>query len=651
MLPTSASVSSAAAHSMSNHQISRTDVLVIAGWWGLLAGLLEGWNWRWHHSPVWHDLMRAAVVTDVVLFLGLGVLIIVSNRRPFFKRNLLTRATIAFAFLALYYSWAGLLPHLVIGMASLSSLAAGLLIGCAFYFYDERAVRFLKRSIFVLLIFAVWYVVVFPLQERREEQRQIAQLTPPTSGTHNVVVILIDTLRADHLSTYGYTRPTSPNLSGIADQGVLFENAIAPSAWTIPSHASILTGLYPHDHHAGDSAHPNLDPQYFTLAEALKMRGYRTAAFSANGRFFSRSRGFGRGFIHFEDAFRTWRGSFGQTMFGAQIDSWIEALHLEHNIPGRLSAQVINRNALHWIGSGHAPFFVVLNYLDVHEPYLPPEPYLHYYTKAKHRRQWYSDDWQSSENLTPQELQTNIDSYDGAINYVDDQIAKLMQELKKRGLGEHTLVIITSDHGEGFNEHGLVDHGNSLYRELIHVPLIFWEPGEIPVGRRVPEPVSLTALPATVLDLLGYPTHRVFGGSSVQQAWTETGSGISIAPALSELAQLPWNRKYPNYYGPMQSITTSEWHYITGGNRGEQLFHWSVDATEARNLATAPGGKKLCGQLRQDLEALQAMDIERTPMQHPVAVSHTLRYSNHPCGPFANCDASSEIRSTNAHQN
>src|SRR5262249_49084608 len=153
--------------------------------------------------------------------------------------------------------------------------------------------------------------------------------------------------------------------------------------------------------------------------------------------------------------------------------------------------------------------------------------------------------------------QAALDAYDGAINYVDAKIAHLTQELKRRGLTGNTLVVITSDHGEGFYEHGLMNHGNSLYRELTHVPLILLLPGQIPSGRRIREPVSLTALPATILDLLGDYRPRLFTGQSLKELWSEDRPNHSLTPPISELAQLDWLAKYPNYYGPMQSITTS----------------------------------------------------------------------------------------------
>src|SRR5262249_39484087 len=264
-----------------------------------------------------------------------------------------------------------------------------------------------------------------------------------------------------------------------------------------------------------------------------------------------------------------------------------------------------NRSALHWIDASHAPFFVVLNYYDVHDPYLPPDPYLHRYTNVRRPNKWFSEQWDSFENLTPQEIGAEMGAYDGAINYVDDNIAKLLTELQNRGLGKNTLVVITSDHGEGFADHGLMNHGNSLYRELTHVPLIFWEPGRIPEGKVVTEPISLTTLSATILDLVG--SKQSFAGVSLRPFWS--GAPVpAISSPRSELAPLNWNRKYPNYYGPMQSLTSSEWHYISGGNTGELLFRCCDVDPDVNNVADSAEGKKVCEQFRREI---QVPDAER----------------------------------------
>jgi arylsulfatase A-like enzyme len=270
---------------------------------------------------------------------------------------------------------------------------------------------------------------------------------------------------------------------------------------------------------------------------------------------------------------------------------------------------------LHWIDAGRGPFLIVLNLCDVHDPYLPPEPYLHRYTKLRHPYKWYSERWEQYESLSREETGAEMDAYDGAINYIDVNIADLLTELQHRGLAENTLVVITSDHGEGFGEHGLMNHGNSLYRELTHVPLIFWQPGRIPQGRAIAEPVTLTSLSATILDLVG--SRQSMPGVSMRTLWS--GAPVpAVNSPRSELAQLNWNPRYPNYYGPMQSLTTSEWHYISGGNTGELLFRCCGADLDVNNLAATAEGKKVCQQFRQEIQ-IPAAEQNRTSQARPAA--------------------------------
>jgi arylsulfatase A-like enzyme len=599
---------------------SRMDFLTVVIWWGLLTGLGEGLSSYYSHSPVWHDQMRAAIIVDPLLFLGVGLLIVVLNRSLVVTRGLLFRVTLGCSFLALYDWFGGLIPRLFDILPFLATLAGASLIAWFCFLWRDYVFRFFRRSLPILSAIALLCIVIFPINQQRQETHELARLSSPANA-QNVLVVVVDSLRADHLSTYGYSRPTSPNISRVANEGMLFENAVAASSWTLPSHASILTGLYPHDHHA-DGEGANFGQGYPTIAEALKSLGYRTAAFSANTGTFSRERGFGRGFIHFEDDFQTWGSTLGQTFYGGKIANRLCQFHVTRDLLGRLSAADITAHALHWIDSDRRPFFVFLNYYDLHDPYLPPDPYLHKYTKVKHPGGRFTLHWEWFENLTPEERAAAMAAYDGAINYVDIEIANLMQELKHRGLAENTLVIITSDHGEAFYEHGLMNHGNSLYRELIHVPLILWEPGMIPAGKRISDPVSLNSLPATVLDLFGDNSQQQFPGASLRELWTEGARPGEFSPPISEVAQMKWNPKYPNYYGPLESVTTSQWHYITGGNTGEQLFRCCDASPERPNLATTADGTRMCELFRKELRMTARMGSEEKEPPVGMAVKH-----------------------------
>src|SRR5690348_2218755 len=191
-----------------------------------------------------------------------------------------------------------------------------------------------------MIVLALWCMIAFPIKQRLHERRETAKLPVASANTPNVLVIVVDTLRADHLSTYGYTRPTSPHLTHLAAQGTIFEDAIAPSSWTLPVHASLLTGLYPQEHHV-ESGGAALGWDYPVLGNEFMARGYRTAAFSANTPFFCRKRGFGRGFIHFEDDFQSVGSSFAQTFYGDLIKHLLFRLQLKRDLFGRRSAEQI----------------------------------------------------------------------------------------------------------------------------------------------------------------------------------------------------------------------------------------------------------------------------------------------------------------------
>ena len=573
------------------------DFLLISLWWGLLTGLGEGYL---PTTYIWRDLMRAGVEIEPLLFLGAALLLIAFKRRRTLNQLDLTQATFLFFGLTLFacLSRSAFASPLVIELLTTITLAS--LFAFFWLLRGSFLVRWQKRTLPVLLLLALWCIVGFPIKQRIHERRALEKLPSASPGAPNVLVVVVDTLRADHLSTYGYERPTSPHLTQLAAQGTLFENAIAPSSWTLPVHASLLTGLYPDQHHV-DSDGSLLGWDYPVLGDEFMARGYRTAAFSANTLLFCRRRGFGRGFIHFEDDFQSFASSFAQTFYGDLIKHLLFRLELKRDLFGRRSAQQINRHALRWIDSGHRPFVVFLNYMDVHDPYRPPEPYLHRYTKMKNPGSRASEHWDWFEHLTPQQRQGTVDAYDGAINYVDDHIQQLMEQLQQRGLARNTVVVITSDHGESFGEHGLMTHGNALYRELIHVPLIFWAPGKIPAGRRIDAPVSLTSLPATLLEEVGESSHPHFPEPSLANLWTGERAQPAMPDPVSQLAQLNWNPSFPDYYGPMASITTAHWHYISGGKFGDQLFPCCSDEPEQLNLAGTVVGQELASRFQREL--------------------------------------------------
>ncbi len=443
----------------------------------------------------------------------------------------------------------------------------------------------------------------------------------------NVLVIVIDTLRADHLASYGYSRLTSPTIDRMAKEGVLFENAIATCSWSFPSHVSLMTGRYQFEHGMGavprmpvfGRAVPSFHG-YPTLGEALEQRGYRTAGFSANRTYFSRDLGFGIGMTHFEDYFHSPADAFVRTLYGREFARiylsrtdrskpkrffrWIgfdSILDSDEEGSGsfggaqgvRKRATAVNQELLDWIDHGprQRPFFAFLNYFDVHAPYGGPRSFV---------RPWPQND--------------PVDLYDDSIRYVDDTIAQLMAELDRRGLGQNTLVVITSDHGESLGQHGLESHGAALYRELIRVPLVFWYPGHIPTGRRIALNVSNAAIPATVMDLLG-GVQQVFAGDSLRQLWSGAPEVSGRPLALSELAENHFFakqereavRRVPSAMsGSMQSLVQGSWHLIVHSSLGLQLYDWTKDPDESDNLISTPAGKETAEKLNETMHELMA---------------------------------------------
>ncbi len=579
---------------------SRADILVLAAWFGILTGLVEGTLWlRVTHLHVL-ELAWVPLLVDLPLALLLALPILALRKVLAGRPPLFLRVAALYSGL-MVFDWVRVRNRdLGSGLAWVIAIAGAAAITLIFRRGSSREVP--RRSLPWLAILAVACVAGIPLYQHVRQARSISRLPAAAPGARNVLVIVIDTLRADHLSTYGYTRATSPNFDRLAAQGVLFENAMSPSSWTLPAHASLLTGLYPHQHGATYLG-ASLGPHFPTLGEAFQRLGYRTAGFSASTYFFSRRTGMGRGFIHFEDDFESPASAFPQTFYGERLEQVLYRLHIAKDRIGRRNARQISRHALRWMESDHRhPFFVFMNFYDAHDPYLPPEPYLHRFTKLPHPAGPIPQTWDWFKSLTPQQRQGEMDAYDGAIQYVDTELGEFFQQLHRRGLDDNTLVVITSDHGEEFNEHGFMDHLNALYRELIHVPLLFWEPGKVPAGLRITTPVSLVSLPATLLSLAQDRDSSPLPGVSIGKMWSNPDQNFQGMPVVSELNQAKLTPLFPNYYGPLTSLTTPRWHYISGGKAGEELFRCCANTPETDNLANTEEGKRMCREFKKELE-------------------------------------------------
>ena len=322
----------------------------------------------------------------------------------------------------------------------------------------------------------------------------------------DVVVVVLDTVRADHLSTYGYARPTSPRFDALARDGTLFLDAVAPATWSLPSHASLFTGRFPSAHGAHDE-HRYLDPTTPTLAERFAAAGYETRAFTANA-WITDASGMTRGF-----------GSTDETSGGGGVAGTFQSMHRLLDRVGlgasdKGGAQVAG-NVAAWLASRPAtdrPAFTFIDFIEAQAPYhqLPPE-YLNRFT-ARTRRELRTTSLQLAMAALGGSLPPDGDTieqatamYDAGIAYADELLGRVAEALRQRGTLDRTILVVLSDHGELLGERGEFGHGRSLYEPILHVPLLVRYPPAIPGGVRVATPVSVAGVYATVLDLAGLP--------------------------------------------------------------------------------------------------------------------------------------------------
>ncbi|MGH7474842.1 MAG: sulfatase [Longimicrobiales bacterium] len=419
----------------------------------------------------------------------------------------------------------------------------------------------------------------------------------------NVLLIILDTVRAANLSLYGYARSTTPWLDRLAARSVVFDQALSPAPWTLPSHASIFTGLLPHQLSA-DWLVP-LDEAEPTLAEFFSERGYRTGGFVANLIYATYETGLDRGFHTYVDHPISVAELIRSSTLGRMIAPRraLRALIGTDELLGRRSAATINEEFLRWIDSpSDRRFFAFLNYFDAHDPYLPPDSFYHVIAGADRpgrlsplRR---TTPGQRRDGMDPDDLRLEINSYDASILYIDAQIAALFEALEDRRLLDNTLVIVTSDHGEEFGEHGAYLHGHTLYMPALHVPLLIFYPPGVPQGVRVEHSVGLTDLASTIAELT-FDTAASFPGNSMARYWESSTYG-SRGPVRSEVTQgvrLPqW---YPAANGDMVSLVENGIHYIWTSGGGEELYDLEMDPGERANLADSPDAMHLLQPFRR----------------------------------------------------
>jgi arylsulfatase A-like enzyme len=424
---------------------------------------------------------------------------------------------------------------------------------------------------------------------------------PAKSARPNVLLISIDTLRADHLSCYGKMPVrTSPNIDRIAYEGFLFKKAYATTTWTLPSHASMMTGLFPSAHHADRSLHQTmtrpvdpLKPSAITLAEVLSENGYMTAGIISNP-FVSGSFGMDQGFDFYDDRVDIFEDvrylSLKDISMLFQVFKVLRLID-RNDFDGERRVPEVNRIAIDWLKKNRDsenPFFLFLHYNEPHFKYEPPPPYNR---DIDGREIPYFDDISALNrgvfSLSTAGLNDMLVLYDGEISYLDQHLGKLFNRLDEWGLMDNTLIIITSDHGESFNEHEVWQHGNSLYEEQIRVPLIIRYPGLSAGGRVIEKQIVQTLdLMPTILDIIDIPLpQNVQGRSLVPVIRGDAGTKFNIA--FAELRpDINWKMQNPRYGIGMKAVIYGDWKFILSDNGKEELYNLSMDPDESVNLVS-----------------------------------------------------------------
>lgn len=432
----------------------------------------------------------------------------------------------------------------------------------------------------------------------------------------NFLLIILDCVRADGLGVYGNPRPVTPHLDALAAGARRYTQARAAAVWTLESHASLFTGLYPRQHGV-NVAQRRLDPALPTLAAALAAHGYQTAGFSTNA-WVGPHFGLDRGFQHFASLWRLFPG-----MGAAPFPWWEKALRkrvLERSDKG---AAKLNRHVQRWLRQDRdptRPFFLFALYLDAHLPYKPPLAHARALldpAALRRARAANQDAWgfmAGEKRMTPEDFAGLRALYDAEISYVDAQIGALLASLQDAGALEDTAIFITADHGENIGDHGLMDHQYCVYDSLAHVPLLIHYPAAFPAGEDA-APVQHTDLFPTLLDLAGAPAVPALPGCSLL---------APAAPARAQVVQYTavhrhrFARRHPHFDLASRGYDRT---FDAMTLAGHKLIRPSSGPPELYDLAADPGEVVDLAAARPDLAAELAAALDAWLVDHAPAAS------------------------------
>ncbi len=578
----------------------KSDLLVVAAWSATIFGLLEGVVLCTSRAypviqaahKVSPDILWVAPLVDLPLFLllaGLALLALRLLQRWLASSSLLVAYGL-FVFLGIYTVVSA--PRII-----QSTGAVVLPLGLAVVFCrrlkgsEERVTTFLRARLLWIPALVLVAALGVATSRRLQEAWQAHSLPTTPARADNVLVIMMDTVRADR-----FTRPSqaslTPNIDRLSSEGLRFEDGWPTTSWSLPSQASILTGRYPHEHGA-DWPSLRLDEKVVTLGEFLEAQGYVTGAFSGNAAWVTPEY-LGRGFLRFEvykleDLAR-------RTVHGRKLDKLLEKVGYHSAGRGKKAPELIAQFLRFVDDYSGRPFFAYLCFMDVNQGF--------------HARRF------NEAGPKPVPVPEVVRAYDRALTVLDAQLGELFAELRRRGLVERTLVVITSDHGESFgakeaDDHDPDGHGTSLYREQSAVPLFLIYPGKVPAGEHVFGTVSLRQVPATITSLLGF-TGSPFPGDQLTLA---PKGQVREEPSPSVLLEL----KNTDARTIAQSAVSGNWQYLNHPNdlgqirKGEELYDFVRDPLEKSDRVTAPELQPILESMRKSLHDLLARDAQSVP--------------------------------------
>jgi len=421
----------------------------------------------------------------------------------------------------------------------------------------------------------------------------------PTPKRPNIVLIVIDTLRADRVSSYGYAKPTTPRIDQFARRGVRFENAFSTSSWTLPSHASMFTGLYPIQHGATQES-TRLDSRPATLAERLTDAGYTTLGVSGNG-VINVNSGLTRGFGKFVEAWREMGGGAGP-----RANGWFA--------PTDHPNVVAVRDFLRGLGPDE-PFFVFVNFVEVHGPYPPPPGFRNRFlsrgiparlvrSAATRRAAGY---YLNKQSISPAEFRVLSDLYDGEVGYADALVGAVVDEIEAAGALDDSLIVITSDHGENLGEHGHFRHVFSLYNDTVRVPLVALLPAGARAGEVRTEPVSLVDVFATLLSVAGLEPDDASPSRNILAPRLGVGPIFAEyyyplqALGMFDLDDPKARQAVAPYLRRLRSVQSDGWRLLWSSDGSFELYDVANDPNETVDRVDDSGAQPQAQRLRDAL--------------------------------------------------